>query len=131
MKPTLFFLITILDYDKIKKATERATLLAQKIIDAKLALTRLRQTHPRPRLTIPMADQKLAEQVEQMQTLHDEVQAMSKKVQSTRERLKEAGLELENLKIERAEAEKTVKLAKVDEDDGKLVPLYDWYVFCT
>lgn len=77
-----------------------------------------------------MADQKLAEQVEQMQTLHDEVQAMSKRVQNTRERVKESGLELENMKIERAEAEKAVKLAKVDEDDGKLVPLYDWYVLC-
>ncbi|KAF8333307.1 hypothetical protein F5887DRAFT_1140182 [Amanita rubescens] len=115
------------DYDKIKKATERATVLAQKIIDAKLALARLRQSHPHPRLTIPMADQKLAEQVEQMQTLHDEVQATSKKVQATRERVKSGGLQLENSKMERAEAEKAVKLAKVDEDDGKLVPLYDWY----
>ncbi len=78
-----------------------------------------------------MADQKLAEQVEQMQTLHDEVQATSKKVQATRERVKSGGLELENSKMERAEAEKAVKLAKVDEDDGKLIPLYDWYVLCT
>ena len=77
-----------------------------------------------------MADQKLAEQVERMQTLHDEVQGISKKVEITRERLKESGLQLENMKIERAEAEKTVKLAKVDEDDGKLVPLCDWYGFC-
>jgi hypothetical protein len=53
------------------------------------------------------------------------------KVQATRERVKRGGLRLENSKLERVEAEKAVKLAKVDEDDGKLVPLYDWYVICT
>ncbi|KAF8623182.1 hypothetical protein AX17_007507 [Amanita inopinata Kibby_2008] len=115
------------DYNKIKKATEKATMLAQKIIDAKLALSRLRQTHPHPRLTIPLADQKLAEQVEKMQTLHDEVQAISKNSQNIKERVKGGGVELEKLRMERAEAEKAVKLAKVDEDDGKLIPLYDWY----
>ncbi|KAF8634245.1 hypothetical protein AX15_001002 [Amanita polypyramis BW_CC] len=115
------------DYNKIKQAAERANVLAQKIIDAKLSLTRLRQSHPHPRLTIPMADQRLTQQVEQMQSLNDEVQDISKKIQSTRESVKEGGLELERLRVERAEAEKAVKLAKVDEDDGKLVPLYDWY----
>ncbi|KAK2464521.1 hypothetical protein APHAL10511_003500 [Amanita phalloides] len=115
------------DYDKIKNASDRATMLAQKIIDAKLELTRLRQMHPHPRLTIPMADEKLAQQVEQMQTLHDEVQTISNKAQVIRERAKGNSLQLDKMRLERAEVEKAVKLTKVDEDDEKLLPLYHWY----
>ena len=117
------------DYDKVKKATENATMLAQKIIDAKLTLTRLRQTHPRPRLTVPMADQKLAEQVEQMQTLHDSVQEISKNAQTIKEGVKEGSLEVEKLRMQRAELEKTVKAIKVDDegdDSRRLKPLFDW-----
>lgn len=113
----------------MKAATDHASLLAQKIIDARLALTRLRQTHPQPRLTVALADQKLIDQVTEMQNLGDEIQEQSKKVQSVKERVKGGGLEVESLRVERAELEKTVKLSKVDEDDGRLVPLYDWRVF--
>ncbi|KAM6503745.1 hypothetical protein JOM56_000688 [Amanita muscaria] len=119
------------DYDKVEKQTEKATTLAQKIIDAKLTLTRLRQTHPHPRLTIPMADQKLAEQVEQMQTLHDKVQEISKNAQTIKEGVKEGSLEVEKLRMQRAELEKTVKAIKIDDegdDNRKLKPLYDWFM---
>ncbi|PFH48962.1 hypothetical protein AMATHDRAFT_64154 [Amanita thiersii Skay4041] len=116
------------DYDRIKKMTEKANVLAQKIIDARLRLTRLRQTHPQPRLTILLADQKLTEQVEQMQSLSDEAQAISEKIQSMKDKVKNSNAELEKLRTERAEAEKAVKIAKVDEDEAKLMPLYDWYM---
>ena len=119
---------SVLDYDRAKQATDRATLLAEKIIDARLTLTRLRKTHPQPRLTIPLADQKLADQVMEMQNLDDEVQSINKQVQGMKELLKTGALEVESLRIERAEAEKTVKAARIDEDDGRLIPLYDWYV---
>ncbi|EEB86919.1 hypothetical protein MPER_15959, partial [Moniliophthora perniciosa FA553] len=46
------------DYEKVKTATSKAANLAQKISDARLALSRLRQLHPHPRLTIQTADQK-------------------------------------------------------------------------
>ncbi|KAF9267824.1 hypothetical protein L218DRAFT_919570 [Marasmius fiardii PR-910] len=115
------------DYVKVKKATERATELRQKIIDARLALSRLRQMNPHPRLTIQTADKKLADQVDEMQELTDEIEKVSKKVHEVRERLKGGALEMENLRVKRAEAEKTMKTATVDEDDSRLVPLYDWF----
>jgi hypothetical protein len=93
-----------------------------------LALTRLRKTHPQPRLTIPLADQKLVDQVTEMQTLNDEVQSISKQVQGMKGRVKTGALEVETLRAERTEAEKAVKMSRVDEDDGRLIPLYDWYV---
>ncbi|KAF8961766.1 hypothetical protein BDZ97DRAFT_1827956 [Flammula alnicola] len=102
------------DYQRVKQATDRAAFLSQKIIDTRTALMLLRQTHPQPRLTIPLAEQKLQDQVEEMQTLNDQVQASG-------------AVEAENLRIEAAEAEKSVKSAQVDEDDSRLVPLYDWY----
>jgi hypothetical protein len=63
-----------------------------------------------------------------MQNLTDEIQSGSKKVQSVRERVKSAALEVETLRIERAEEEKAVKICRVEEDDGRLVPLYDWWI---
>ena len=112
----------------MKEATVKATLLAQKIIDARLALTRLRKTHPQPRLTVPLADQKLIDQVTEMQNLNDELQSIKKDMHGFKEQMKTGALGVESLRAERAEAEKAVKLSRVDEDDGRLVPLYDWYV---
>ncbi|KAK0473718.1 hypothetical protein IW261DRAFT_1503060 [Armillaria novae-zelandiae] len=99
----------------VKEASSQAADLSKKIIDARLALTRLRQSHPQPRLTVPMADQKLADQIVEMQELTDKIET---------DRVKGGALEVENLRIQRAEAEKS---AKVDVDDGKWLPLYDWF----
>ncbi|KAK7050913.1 hypothetical protein VNI00_005025 [Paramarasmius palmivorus] len=115
------------DYQKVKNATSQAAELAQKIIDARLALSRLRQLHPHPRLTIQTADQKLADQVSEMQELADRIENVQNQVQSVKHRLKGGALEVESLRVQRAEAEKNVKMARVDEDDGRLVPLYDWF----
>ncbi|KAF5357192.1 hypothetical protein D9756_006386 [Leucocoprinus leucothites] len=115
------------DYDKTKAAIDKVTSLAQKIIDARLALTRLRQTHPHPRLTIAAADQKLADQVEEMQELSDQVEAVRRNVQSSKDELKNGNVDLESLRAERAEIEKLVKNANVGEDDPRIAPLYDWF----
>ncbi|ESK94654.1 hypothetical protein Moror_14290 [Moniliophthora roreri MCA 2997] len=115
------------DYEKVKTATSKAADLAQKIIDARLALSRLRQLHPYPRLTIQTADQKLADQVTEMQELADQIESVQNQVQTVKHRLKGGALEVESLRVQRAEAEKNVKMARVDEDDGRLVPLYDWF----
>lgn len=88
----------------------------------------LRQTHPKPRLTIPLADQKLTEQVEEMQMLMEKVQAVKQKGKAEKTRLKTGATEVENLRIEAAEAQITVKSTQMEEEDSRLVPLYDWYV---
>ncbi|KAL0569000.1 hypothetical protein V5O48_012969 [Marasmius crinis-equi] len=115
------------EYVRVQQSTDKAVELRQKIIDARLALSRLRQLHPHPRLTIQTADQKLADQVVEMQDITDEIETVSKKVQEVKERLKSGALEMESLRAKRAEAEKNVKIARVDEDDSRLVPLYDWF----
>lgn len=95
-------------------------------MEARTSLMLLRQTHPRPRLTISLADQKLAEQVNEMQTLSDQVQAIKQKVKAEKQRVKAGAAEVENLRIEATEAEKAAKTTQVEEDDSRLVPLYDW-----
>ncbi|KAF8068660.1 hypothetical protein FPV67DRAFT_1084729 [Lyophyllum atratum] len=115
------------DYLKVRQSTSHAVTLAQQIIDARLSLTRLLKTHPHPRLTIPLADQKLIDQVTQMQLLSDELSSVQDRVQSLKDELKRGALEVESLRVERAEVEKKVKMSRVEEDDGRLVPLYDWY----
>lgn len=119
----------ILDYKHINSSTAQAATIAQKIIDARLALTRLRQTHPQPRLTIPLAERKLTDQVTEMQTLDDKLQDISKKVQVVKTRVKGGASEVEKLRTERADIDKAVRVAKVDEDDARLAPLYDWCVY--
>lgn len=117
-----------LDYRRVEDAATEAAALAQKIIDARLALTRLRQTHPHPRLTIPLADEKLMDQVTEMQTLNDEVESVNQQVQAVKDGVKRGALELESLRVERTEVEKPVKLSRIDENDKRLAPLYDWCV---
>ena len=116
-----------LDYQKVKQVTDRAAFLAQKITDIRTSLMLLRQRHPKPRLTIPLADKKLADQVTEMQTLNDEVQATKQKIKADQERVKSMALEVESIRIEAAEAEKAVKMTQ-SEDDSRFVPLYDWSV---
>ncbi|KJA21425.1 hypothetical protein HYPSUDRAFT_55513 [Hypholoma sublateritium FD-334 SS-4] len=115
------------DYQRVKEATDRAALLSQKIIDARTALILLRQTHPKPRLTIPLAEQKLQDQVEEMQMLNDQVQDIKQKAKMEKGRVKTGTVDVENLRLQASEAEKAVKAAQLDEDDSRLVPLYDWY----
>lgn len=90
----------------------------------------LRQRHPKPRLTIPLADKKLADQVTEMQTLNDEVQAIERQTKADKERVKSIALEVENARIEATEVEKAVSTLQLEEDDSKLIPLYDWLVSC-
>lgn len=66
-----------------------------------------------------------------MQNLNDEVQSINKEIHQIKDRVKTGALEVETLRVERAEVEKAVKAARVDEDDGRLIPLYDWYVLHT
>jgi len=114
----------------MKQVTDRAASLAQKIIDARTSLMLLRQRHPQPRLTIPLADKKLADQVTEMQTLNDEVQAIKQETKADKERVKSIALEVENIRIEATEAEKAVNVSQPEEDDSRLVPLYDWLASC-
>src|ERR1700761_7030082 len=67
------------DYMKLRDSAAKAALLTQKIIDARLALTRLRHAHPKPRLTISAAEQRLADQVTEMQVLNDNIEEASKR----------------------------------------------------
>ncbi|EAU89178.1 hypothetical protein CC1G_08585 [Coprinopsis cinerea okayama7 len=115
------------DYIRVKQATERANFLAQKILDARLALLRLRQTHPHPRLTITTAEQKLADQVTEMQELSDQVDAVKKEVKVVKEKVKTGALEVEKLRIQQTESERMMEALHLEDDDNRLVPLYDWY----
>lgn len=113
------------DYIRVKEAIDRAA-LAQKIIDARTSLALLRQRHPHPRLTISLANEKLMDQVTEMQKLNDEVQAAKQKNKAEKSRLKTATANLDSVRIEAAEAERQVKMAHIDEDDSRIIPLYDW-----
>jgi chromosome segregation ATPase len=118
------------DYDKTKATVDKSAALAQKIIDTRLKLTRLRQTHPQPRLTIAAAEQKAGDQITEMQELSDQVDTIRKQVQKSKEEVKVGNIELEKARVNRAEAEKLVKskAADVREDDPRIEPLYEWCV---
>ncbi|TFK25252.1 hypothetical protein FA15DRAFT_755909 [Coprinopsis marcescibilis] len=115
------------DYAAVEKAIERADFLAQRILDARLALMRLRQTHPHPRLTVATAEQKLEDQVTEMQELNDEVDIVKQEVRSVKDHAKAAALQVEKLRIQQTESERAVEALQLEEDDNRLVPLYDWY----
>jgi chromosome segregation ATPase len=112
----------------MKQVSDRAASLAQKITDARTSLMLLRQRHPQPRLTIPLAEKKLGDQVTEMQTLNDEVQEIKQQTKAEKERVKSYALEVENIRTEATEAQKAVNMLNLEEDDSRLLPLYDWSV---
>jgi|SRR5882762_3740427 chromosome segregation ATPase len=116
----------VTDYNRAKSLTTEATTLAQQILDARLALTRLRQAHPHPRLTVATASAHLEAQVIQMQEFDEKVQDVNDRVASVKEKVKEGAREVERLRVKRAEVEKGVKTAEVEVEDGRVIGLYDW-----
>ncbi|KAH9965209.1 hypothetical protein BC827DRAFT_1126350 [Russula dissimulans] len=115
------------DFLNAKELASEAVALTQSILDARLAITRLRQAHPTPRLTIPVAEEQLSSQVVDMQTLEDESQRVNEKIARVKDAIKEGTVELDRLRTERATLEKTVAAHKVEADDGRAVDLCDWY----
>lgn len=65
------------DYERAQSEAKEAAELSQKILDARLALTRLRQTHPAPRLTVEKASALLDERDEEIVLLQDEVRVLA------------------------------------------------------
>lgn len=122
------FMLTIsLDYKKAQALTLQASTLSQKILDARLSLTRLRQAHPHPRLTITTANQQLDGQVEEMQALDAELADTQEKIATVRERIKVGTGQVEKLRSVRAEVEKAVEIGAGERvEDGRVVGLYDW-----
>ncbi|KAG2143085.1 hypothetical protein DEU56DRAFT_733293 [Suillus clintonianus] len=118
----------LLHYKKAQALTLQASTLSQKILDARLSLTRLRQAHPHPRLTITTANQQLDGQVEEMQALDAELAYAHEKIATVRERIKVGTGEVEKLRSVRAEVEKAVEIGAGERvEDGRVVGLYDWF----
>lgn len=113
---------------KAKALTDEASTLASKILDARLQLTRLRQAHPHPRLTVASANAQLDSQVSEMQKLDDELQNLNETIDEVKEKVKDGAREVERLRMERADVEKLVRAGKDEVEDGRVVSLYDWYV---
>lgn len=110
--------------------TSLATTLSAQILDTRLALTRLRQAHPHPRLTITSAMSTLDGQVEQMQNLEDGLQELNSRISETKERIKNEMAELEQLRSiekERLAELKLVEKVVGEEEDPRVGGLYDWY----
>lgn len=115
------------DYEKAKTVIAEISSLSQQILDARLTLTRSKQRHPEPRLTVSSASAQLDSQIMKMQEAADELQGMNAKVSAGKEGIKAKSKQLEALRSQRAEAEK-IRSSKVDEvEDPRYAGLYDWY----
>ncbi|PCH36230.1 hypothetical protein WOLCODRAFT_146165 [Wolfiporia cocos MD-104 SS10] len=114
------------DFHKAKALTAEASDLARNILDARLQLTRLKQVHPHPRLTISSAHAQLDAQVVEMQTLMDEQQSLNEQIEQVKEKVKEGAKEIERLRLERAETEKAARAGKEEVEDSRVIGLYDW-----
>jgi hypothetical protein len=119
------------DYNRAIRQTTEAQSLSDKILDAKLSLTRLRQQSSSSRLTIPTATALLDTQAQQLQDLDLSLQDLQKKLSGVKEKAKDESKGVERLRVERGEVERIMREKERDgatEEDGRLVPLYDWYV---
>jgi chromosome segregation ATPase len=116
------------DYEKGKVVIAEISSLSQRILDARLALTRSKQRHPEPRLTVSSASAQLDSQIVKMQEAADELQGENSKVSAIKEAVKAKSRQLEAARSRRAELEK-IRSSKVDEvEDPRYAGLYDWFV---
>jgi hypothetical protein len=113
-------------YEKATNLTTRYSKLTTSTLNARLSLTRLRQVHPPPRMTISSALAHLDGQSSTLQTIDEKLSSLRRKIAAEKEKLKEEGRELERLRMERAEMTKAVR---EQGEESSLVPMYDWYVF--
>lgn len=79
-------------------------------------------------MTIPAANAQLDDQIVEMQQLDDELQQVNTQVDTVKERVKVGAVEVERLRVERAELEKQVNAGQKEVQDGRVVGLYDWCV---
>lgn len=63
-----------------------------------------------------------------MQGLEDKLQTYNEDIDAVKEKVKAGAKEIERLRVERGEAEKMVKQSKSEEEDARVVRLYDWCV---
>jgi hypothetical protein len=106
--------------------TEEAFSLSQKILDARLTLTRSKQSYPEPRLTVSSASAQLESQVVEMQGFDEELQSLKSQVASMKESMKADAKELEVLRAKRAELEKLRMSHEDESEDPRFASLYDW-----
>jgi chromosome segregation ATPase len=109
----------------MKSTTESASLTGS-ILDTRLTLTRLRQIHPSPKLTIPNALAHLDAQSTSLQTLEEQLSSLRRQVATAKERMKAEGRAIENLRAERADVSKAVRELSKGDEDSLLVPMYNW-----
>ncbi|KAH7903963.1 hypothetical protein BJ138DRAFT_1167331 [Hygrophoropsis aurantiaca] len=119
------------DYSRAKTLTQEATTLSQKILDARLELTRLRQAHPHPRLTVKSATATLEAQEAEMQDLDEAMRGVTEEIGQIKEGVRKGVGEIERLRAEKVELEKIAGAARVGEgegeEDGRVAGLYDWF----
>lgn len=63
----------------------------------------------------------------EMQTLEDKLQNLNEDIDGVKEKVKSGAREVERLRVERGEVEKMVKQNKSEEEDARVIQLYDWY----
>jgi hypothetical protein len=107
------------DYLKAKGLTAEAVALTQSILDARLAIMRLRGIHPSPPLTIPVAEETLSSQIADMQMLEDDLQSINEKITGVKDNIKERTVTMDGLRSEKAKLEKSVSAHKVEMDDER------------
>ncbi|KAI9431011.1 hypothetical protein F5148DRAFT_177302 [Russula earlei] len=110
-----------------KGLAAEAIALTQSILDARLGITRLRQAHPSPRLTIPVAEEQLSSQVVDLQMLEDELQRAKEKIARVQNASDERTIEIDSLRTEKAASDKEIAAHNFEADDGRAVDLCSWY----
>lgn len=100
--------------------------MTQKILDARLALTRLRAAHPAPRYTLDAATALADQQQEEMGELDVMLSDQKREAEELKETVKTRMKELERLKAERAAKEEELKRTQRLEEDNRWPALNDW-----
>ena len=118
--------LTSAEHRHASALTAELQALTEQILDARLALSRLRNQYPAPRLSMATAEATLESQTEKMASLDAELSETNIRVEDTKNAVQDIAREVERLKVERAAKEIEARETKGEEEDDRIVGLYDW-----
>ena len=115
------------DYSTLESIITEANTLSQQILDTRLAITRLRTSHPHPRMTVAKAQSMLDSQTEAMANFEDQIAETNALIDDIKAKVQDSARDLERTRNARQEKEREVSEMKTTEDaDERVVSLYDW-----
>ena len=116
------------EHKRAAELTSQFSSLTSQILDARLALSRLRTAHPSDsRMSVEAASSLLEQQTAELTMLDQQLVEAAGRVEGSKLKMQESAKDVERLRVDRAAKEAKVRELRDYDGDERVMGLYDWY----